>query len=271
MAFDYERISRGIRGPLYGIVAVLLLATVNMVGFANGKQTQQAKAGQLWEATVAAKGGRERLQKVQSLFIGTESSSGSSDHNLFVFPDRSFRYGYWAGQERIDIDVYNGKRNISWWQVDSGTPHPSNDTESDIYFMKQAQFTFLLMTRWLEPKPLRARKDWIGLKRVDVVETDVGGWRVDYYLDPKTNLPTQVTYGYSDISRSRGDMNLIVRLEDYREVSGIMMPHKVTYSGIMASKQRARYEINVDYDEQIFERGPTPGMKPDGWRRAAKP
>ncbi|HET8669893.1 MAG TPA: hypothetical protein VFM05_04505, partial [Candidatus Saccharimonadales bacterium] len=149
---------------------------------------------------------------------------------------------------------------------------PKSFTENETGRMKQAVINLLLMTQWLQPKPLRLRKEWVGLKRVDVIEVDAEGWRVDYYIDSKTKLPIKVAYGYSELERAKGKLTYEVRLEDYKEISGIMMPHKVTPSFTDAPplpKQKATYELNVDYDEQIFERPPSPTMKPDAWRAKA--
>lgn len=246
------------------VVAILVVPMRGQEKDAENK----TKAQQLWEAAVAAKGGRERLGELQSLYVVSEDKFGSRDHELYVFPDRSFRYSYWASPERVDVVAYNGKRKVAWWQTDAHEAQVQ-DIETSASLIKKAQFTLLLVTRWLEPKPFGMRKERIGLKHVDVVQTDVDGWRVDYYLDSSTHLPSKVVYGYSKISRERGKMNREVRLDEYSETNGIMMPHKLMYSftdGPEKSEQRVRYELNVQYDEQIFERAPTPGTKPDAWR-----
>ena len=84
---------------------------------------------------------------------------------------------------------------------------PASVGDEDDTALKRVQFTLLLMTRWLEPDPLRARKARLGLKRVDVVETDADGRRVDYYLDPESHLPVKVVSATSSISRAEGRMN----------------------------------------------------------------
>jgi hypothetical protein len=231
-------------------------------------------AVQLWNLVLSAKGGRQRLETVSSMYVSTKAQSGSANHDLYVFPDFSFSYSYWPSRERVDIVVYNAKRSVSWWQEGADAAQVERDTETASEAMKEALFTFLLHSKWINAQPLRIRKERTGLKRLDVVETDVDGWRVDYYLNSTTHLPLKVVYGYSKIERAEGVMNRIVRLEDYKEVGGIMMPHRLIFSftdGPEKSDQRATYEINVDYDEAIFEHPPTPGMKPNAWRRPTKP
>jgi hypothetical protein len=254
-------------------LSLLIFCASNTSLVTDDPSKQQERARELWEAAVAAKGGREKLQNIHSFYFES-TFPGSSDraYALFVLPDRSFHYVYWARFKQTSIVIYNGRRNITWWQVDSGQAHTIRDTEDDISRIREAQFTHLMLTRWLEPKPLRVRKEWIGLKRVDVVETDVEGWRVDYYLDPKTHLPIKVLFAQSKLSRAEGILDREVKLEDYREVDGIMMPHKLTTSlmGMYRYEERIRYELNVEYDEGIFEEPPRPGMRPDAWRRVVK-
>lgn len=265
---------RAVSALVCSIALMLMSMSASVLAFGDDKQAEQEqKARKLWEAAVAAKGGRERLHVVRSLYIAAEAKSGSRNYDLYVFPDRSFQYSYWAAYERTDVDVFNGRRNVTWWQEGSDPAQVLKDNESAVDHMKRDQMLFLLVTKWLDPKPLRTRKEWIGLKRVDVVETDVGGWRVDYYLDPKTYLPVRVMFGLSYLERAKGKINRVVDMSDYAAVAGIMMPQKLTYSftdGPEKSVQQAKYEINVEYDEQIFERPPTPRMSPDSWRRAVK-
>jgi hypothetical protein len=270
-----EAMRRRARGAFFcGIVLTLISVSASVQGFGDDKQAEEEqKARKLWEAAVAAKGGREKLRSVHSFYIASEAKSGSRNYDLYIFPDRSLQYSYWAAFERTDIDVYNGRLNVTWWQEGSDPAQRLKDNETAVEHMKRDQMLFLLVTKWLEPKPLRTRKEWIGLKRVDVVETDVDGWRVDYYLDSKTSLPVRVTFGLSYLERAKGKMNRVVDMSDYAAVSGIMLPHKLTYSftdGPEKSVQQAKYEINVDFDEQIFERPPTPKMTPDSWRRQQK-
>lgn len=275
MLLNRKMIGRLAKYAIICAVAVVSLAVVVIVPtLANDGEAEQVKAQKLWEGSIAAKGGREQLRSIRSLYIqGEFKGADDRSYDLYVFPDRSFGYFYWAAAyERTDVTIYNGKRNISWWQEGNNTAHVQRDTETAVDLMKKAELTLLLVTQWLEPKALRARRDWVGLKRVDVVETDVNGWHVDYYLDSKTKLPVKLQYGYSKIERAKGEMNRVVELYDYRLVSGVMMPHRLVYSftdGPERSDQRVTYELNVDYDEQIFENPPTPRMKPDSWRRTA--
>jgi hypothetical protein len=191
------------------------------------------------------------------------------EYEFFVFPDYHFTYIYNSlGGEDITRLLYNGKKDITWW-VPGGRAIPRRGSEDDVAEIVLAQVTNLLITNWMEPRPLRARKEWVGLKRVDVVEADANGWRVDYYLDPKTHLPVQVVSAYGQMSHARGEMSQVVRLGDYKEVSGVMMPQEVSYSYTTNTtkwKEHVSYEINPPYDPQFFENPPSVRTGPESWR-----
>lgn len=265
------------------VFAVLLMAiasnpvAVSSASSASVDDRDKSRPVDLWEAAIAAKGGRERLRSVNSLYMAVEQPGGDRAYYLYVFPDREFTYLYGAQREDTVINIYNGQLGVNWWQPGN---HPAQFRRSkpenmDDIGLKRAQFTLMLATRWLEPKPMRARKDWLGLKRVDVVETDADGWRVDYYLDPKTHLPVKVVSASASITRDEGNLNYEVKLEDYEEINGVMMPRKVTHTTTYTRStrkwtERVRYEINPGYSDKVFEQGPTSKMGPEVWRQAAK-
>src|SRR5207245_11468610 len=114
----------------------------------------------------------------------------------------------------------------------------------------------------------RVRKEWLGLKRVDVVEVDANGWPVDYYLDPKTLLPIQVVSEYSFMSHEKGEKHQVVKLDDYGPIDGVMMARKLSYSYTYTNARRqwsedVSYELNSPYDTQFFEQPPTPTTLPE--------
>lgn len=63
---------------------------------ASAQDSEKQRAQQLWEEAIAAKGGRERLRNVSSLFVKTELDGGDREYSLYVFPDYIFDYGYIA-------------------------------------------------------------------------------------------------------------------------------------------------------------------------------
>lgn len=118
---------------------------------------------------------------------------------------------------------------------------------------------------------MRLRKEWLGLKRVDVIEVAANGWPVDYYLDPKTLLPIQVVSEYSFMSHEKGEKEQVVKLDDYAPIDGVMMARKLSYSYTYTNARRrwtenVSYELNPSYDPQFFEQPPTARTLPESWR-----
>jgi hypothetical protein len=268
-------LSKMFRGMFLAVVVASLIPSLSFsTGRALGKNRSavdtQARARELWEQAVAAKGGRDKLRGITSLYVASVLPGGDRDYGFYIFPNYSFDYSYWRSRESTNIKVYNAKRAITWWLPrESAIPRKSlpDDGSSNII----AQFMYLMVTSWLDPKPLRTRKERIGLKGVDVVEVDANGWRVDYYLDPKTFLPIQVVSAYGALSHEAGEMEQVVRLDDYSSVDGVMMARKLSYSYTYANARRTwtehvNYELNPPYDPQFFEQPPTVRTTPESWR-----
>ena len=235
-------------------------------------ENSQSDAHQLWERAVVAKGGRERLRSITCLYVKRIQPEGDRDYQFHVFPDFSFNYTYGGRFEDSAIEVYNHRKAITWW-LPSGSNYAmprirrNDDPSTNII----AQFLYLMVTNWMDPKPLRLRKEWLGLKRVDVIEVAANGWPVDYYLDPKTLLPIQVVSEYSFMSHEKGEKEQVVKLDDYAPIDGVMMARKLSYSYTYTNARRrwtenVSYELNPSYDPQFFEQPPTARTLPESWR-----
>jgi hypothetical protein len=260
---------------LSGALAVLLIANSPLVltTRAGGKkfwaEDSQARVRELWEEAVAAKSGRDRLSRISSLYVAAGQGHGARQSGLYVFPYYAFDYSYDPGRERSDINVRNVRRGISWWQLNGNPAKLIKPDDEDAYLIILPQIVYLIISKELNPVPLRSRKAWLGLKRVDVVEVDAKGWLVDYYLDPKTHLPIKVVLPFGPRARSNGEMDQDVLLEDYAEIDGVMMPRRVSDSYTTSPlkwTERLTFEINPKYDPTIFEQPPTAKMGPEAWR-----
>ena len=81
---------------LFTIIAICLCLNI----FAYGQEDNVAKAKELWEKIIAAKGGREKLQSVTTLQVSTKSHSpydkkefrDSHYEQLFVLPYKLWWY-----------------------------------------------------------------------------------------------------------------------------------------------------------------------------------
>lgn len=259
-------------GAFFFVLALSTAVGAQTKDEATSSDQSSERARRLWEEAVAAKGGRERLRNVSSLFVKSELDGGDRGYTLYVFPDYSFDYGYIAKKEIADIQIVNAKRGITWWQTNGHPAHQLKYDANDLYRSLLPQFLYLLVTRDIDPTPLRSRKGRVGLRRADVVEADASGWRVDYYLDPDTHLPIKLVLPRSPKGRDEGEMDYVISLEDYADVGGLMMPRRATHSftfGHEKWEERLTFEINPNFDKGIFEKPPTARMGAEAWRPKA--
>jgi hypothetical protein len=251
------------------VLGCLSLSKVNAsAGVAVSDDETATKARELWEKVLVAKGGRERLRKITNLYVAADQGQGYRQSTLNVFPDYRFDFSYDPKRENTAIEVSNAKTGIVWWQV-SNEAKPRKYQEEDVYRNLSQQFIYLLVTSEVDPVPLGLRKEWIGLKRVDVIEVEAKDWRVDYYIDPKTHLPLRVVLPNGLRAHDRGDMNHIIALDDYAAVDNVMMPHKATHTFTTNPEklvERLKFEINANYDPQVFEQAPTTRTSAEAWR-----
>ena len=267
---DVSRTARSALAIL-GVVLVMALSspvTATTHAGVNAVPTEDTAtlARELWEKALAAKGGRERLRKITNLYVAIDQGRGDRYWAFTVFPSYQFIYTYDARREVTSLQVMNQKKGIAWWQIRENEAKARRFDESEAYQILEIQFRYLMVTHDLDPVPLRVRKEWVGLKRVSVIETDVKGWRVDYFLDPKTHLPLRVDMPIGKLY----PVSHILTLDDYASVDGIMMPHKVTHSYKSVSRRgwtdRLKFEINAEYDPKVFEQPPTRKTAAEAWR-----
>src|SRR5205814_3458352 len=125
-----------------------------------------------------------------------------------------------------------------------------------------AQLFYLMETRWQRPQPISAESGKLNGKPVDIVHTAVNERKVDFVLDRQTHLLMEVV-DYSPTGKRYSDT--ATDFSNYAEVSGIQMPQKELY--FKKIHLEVSYQINVDYDERLFERPPTIEAGPEAWRK----
>jgi hypothetical protein len=238
---------------------------------AAGKGTSLARARELWELAIEAKGGRDYLYQVNSL-VRSDAAGASVD--FMVFPNKFFRWGDTRPSKLgLVIEMFNFERNFGYTIFAS---HPDGVQERDRLDEElrsrflDPQLYYLLETRWFKPELLAAYKDKLNGEPVDVVEVRVSGYgkpfRFKIYLDEKTHLPIRIG-ALSD--ERNGEMFDWVELGEYKEKAGIKVPTMIKgkYTG---GWNKVILEINPDYDPQVFEREPDPKAGPFQWRRKDK-
>ncbi len=279
--------------------------TPTLANLADDGSRQEAE--RLWEQAITAKGGRERLYAIRNFVVSSNSRFRFSprpdvaerirEESLYVLPGKWWNFeDYRPGKMGYRINVLDFDLAIRW-TTGPGRKIPQPPTqdldkavlEDFRYRFRQAQFLYLLETRWAKPTLVDARSDSIGPNKFDVVETviakremrrgvlerssrrlqaevidDEREVRADVYLDRKTHLPVRIAIDVKAARGSgKGEMDYVCRLDDYVDIGGIQMPQRVNCGD---EENRTSYQFNVDYNESIFEHPPTQDMKPDAWR-----
>jgi len=228
------------------------------------------KAEALWERAVVAKGGRERLYQVNSLLIFHQETVRNFlrivvhrglVERLYVFPDKSWSWDDGLPPPfHLTVSMFNLERNLSCMiYAGAASPKCTEPRNAASFFIQgegpvRAQYLYLLETKWIKPAPLSVTKDSIGLKTLDVVQTQVAGRRVDYYLDRKTHLPQRVITFFES-----GRVWETYSFSDYIEIDGIQMPS-------VQKKGKINFQINPAYAESIFTHPPSIEAGPKAWQ-----
>jgi hypothetical protein len=220
------------------------------------------QAQELWEKAIAAKGGRERLYKVQNLLVayGTKHKTIS----LYAFPNR-----FWQWEDNrpsplgLSVDLYNLDKGFGYTIMgDSRLPHKDdNYWLNGRYLLLREQVAYLMETQWVRPLPVKAAEDRLNGKQVDVVYARQNVWTVKYTLDKLTHLPLQ----FEMYIQPEHEGVLPIDFVDYFEVDGIKFPRTVRYGPKTAFFAQS-YLLNVEYDKQLFDHPPSIEDGPDAWR-----
>lgn len=233
-----------------------------------------ADPAEIWEQAVKAKGGRDRLHRVQSLAVYMKPAAvnfrGPVTNWLCVFPDRYFEFdgqgsgaypfvgpGGMAGvadspralvvdasADRVAMDA-SGTPRASWHL----TPLERERTVLN-------QIVFLLDSAWLKPQPLELRRN------VLIVQAAGGTYKL--FLD-RANLPERVLS--LPVPGRKPKVQYDYRLQRYQDFQGVQLPARVTsVSGVRESVWDVDYEVNAKYNPKLFERVPNLADGPEPWR-----
>lgn len=250
------------------IGAILALWQPRSVRAHRPSHHNREQAQKLWDVAINAKGGRDRLHEVRSLLIWYEETTrnflGIAVHHghverLYVFPGR-----LWSWDDglpppfRLTVGVMDLDQDFACRVLDSKSPICGNVRRfGSRERIDEAQYLYLMETKWIKPNPISLRKDRIGLKPVDVLETQLGDKRILYFLNRKTHLPQRV-----DVFRGNSkEARLSLEFSEYVSVNGIRMPGK-------QKRGRINLVINPQYDEVVFSRPPMISAGPKAWQKA---
>ena len=239
-----------------------------------GKASEEVQ--RLWEQAITAKGGRERLDAVRNLIISSRAKYRTSElkenhirqEALYALPNK-----FWTWNDLrpdvfgLRIEMYNYDTNVKYVITDGEPKHqaePITDNKRKELFLNSL-LPVLPETKWLKPVLVKASIGSRGLRPVDVVQTTVNGKRVDFALDPKTDL--LVTVSYYDVVRGKTYVTSLA-LSNYVEISGIKVPQTIKYDD--GTEYNQSYQFNVEYDQELFIKPPSIEAGPDAWRVAKR-
>lgn len=228
-------------------------------------------AKELWEMAIAAKGGREKLHQVNNLvFIG----EGQTSITFWAFPDKYFSWSD-ARPSAFGIGVTIDNYETGFGYSTAFSNPPQVKMEKDIRQRKTGrshllicQIESLLETKWVQPEILGATKRRVGGKQVDLVNVQITWYnelfKFGVFLDEKTHLPVRIgRYG----TFKPNEFYFVTDMRNYIDVEGIKMPTELSWFQ-SSDWTHPRYEINVDYDPQFFNRVPDLNAGPFQWRKA---
>lgn len=217
------------RRLLTGTLAALVLLSGNLAAFAQDSK-KLPPAEKILAKTIKAQGGQAAFEKLHARvstgrieFAIGEQKQGGSITSFTMAPNLRY-YIVRIGSVKIE----GGSNGTVHWQLHSagGAKIYEGDDAADMD--RRARFNALLY--WDE---LYAKVETVGRGKVDghscykVVLTPSAGQPITRYYDRKTGLPIRVDTVTIDES---GETKIQTRLEDYRELDGVLLPHKTVRS-----------------------------------------
>ena len=247
---------------LLGLVLSSMFAAGNVYG------QDAARARELWEKAIIAKGGREQLSKVKTLHISytetTRNFFGIVVHRGLVNSIYDFPNRMWSWDDGLPppfhlsvgwLDIEQNKRCIFYQGAADPICGPVTQTTSPAEGITHVQYLYLMESRWVKPEPIAVSTGRVGLKKVEIIQTRFQDRVINYSLDRKTNLPVRIEVFYKGTTR----VMWTVDLSAYALVDGIQMPTK-------RSSAKINFEINPSYNVSLFKDLPSIAAGPDVWK-----
>jgi hypothetical protein len=265
---------------IHRLTVVLLITAVASV--TNAERQDRTTARMLWDLAIEAKGGRATLESVSNLLVtertiytrNTQIDPGYVRQRLYALPARLWTFvDHRPGMLGFGLSVLDLERPVLW-RTDGPFPADQGTIDGVRNDLLHGQLIYLLETRFLRPEPTGARSGTVGRTAVDIVETGVpaSDVRAEYYLDRKSHLPIRVVIFYTISTPPDAPVTpQVFKKEDrytlgnYVNVGGLQMPTVATLEG-PNKRNTTSYQINVDFDEQVFTTRPGP-PRLNGWQR----
>ncbi len=229
----------------------LLAATITGVLIGWGAPTRAQDAEKIVDQYIKAQGGAKALSKVQTLTIeGTLSNTADGKGGTYTFdtklPDRY--YSELVMGDRTLIEAYNGKS--AWHQTATGEISTLVGTEGT---------QLEAAGQYYNSRLVNAKKNKLGIALVghaqvhgsDALQIEVttpAGLKREVFFDPQTHLVVKEAATVGGIEEE-------VFYGDYRNVSGLKIPHKIELHRANDAYEISvtRAAINGTVGERVFD------------------
>ncbi len=125
------------------------------------------------------------------------------------------------------------------------------------------QLTYLMETKWFQPKIERLKTEKVKGKQIEVVEVLFGRLKIEYFIDPKTYLPNRIKIR-TWIEETQSYYEIGYFLEDYIEVEGVKLPQIIKQG--KKTKTKTVYQVNGKYNEKLFDNPPSIEAGAGAWK-----
>src|SRR5689334_21700927 len=186
-----------------GIIASLfVLLCVRVMSGLDARPDDRSPAETLWDQAIAAKGGRDRLNGIQSFAIKERArfdkparpdmAVGQVEQIVVQLPDLWWSFSdYRPGKMGYCVRVVNTTTGRHW-ATSGGAASKTAPDRSTGERLRRFEYVYFLETRWLQPTPLRASRAQLGRHPVDRVETAIDDQPVLFDLDVESHLPVRI-------------------------------------------------------------------------------
>jgi len=181
------------------------------------------------------------------------------EENLLVGPDFLWEWSDPRPLNGVGVAVTLGDQGIGYF-MPAGAPIgtlPSVNRRLSRRGLYINQLVFLVESRWLHPRPVTCFEDSFEKTAAFRLRVEIPGFADgEYFVDQKTFLPLRLVWDHSD-----------VKMKDYVVAGGIRFPSRVNFYQVYF---RYQFQINPEYDENIFKGPPSLPVDPDGWKPKRK-
>ena len=235
------------------------------------------EAERTWEQMIDAKGGRGNLYRIETMVQETR------DYSIYLYPifahgkEHTVKvYAFPNGEWRWETaPIFGDKVQAADLIAGAGyIGYPNNDIRktSDLRWekedLKNIQLVYFNETRWLKPKPVRMLLYKKIPKKVEAIETDLDGERIEFWVDRKIHLPVKII-SYRDFGHGKGlEPSYTWNLSHYRWMNGIQIPNKISMIVLSGDPGTSRFMpiLNPKLREDLFTSPPRFEDGPDAWK-----